>query len=171
LTADKENRADRAEEEDEAGSAPMMYGNILVPIDGTDFSTRAVEHAVKLARAVGARLTFLTVTEPFYLRPAPGPVKAELELRSADVADRILEAAAEQAEAAGVSFETAHFVGDKPAEAIMQAAVEHGCDLIVMASHGRRCLSALVSGSETLRVLQRSSTPLLVLRPWKEKSA
>ena len=171
MTADKESARAREEKERQARAKPMMYRNILVPIDGTDFSIRAVEHAVKLARAVGARVTFLTVTEPFYLRPAPGRAKAELELRAADLADRILETAAEQARAAGVPFETAHFVGDRPAEAIARAAEEHGCDLIVMASHGRRCLAALVSGSETLRVLQQSGTPLLVLRPRKEKAA
>jgi nucleotide-binding universal stress UspA family protein len=147
-----------------------LYSHLLVPSDGSERSMVAVDHAVALAAAMGARITFL------HARPnVPVPVMGMGEMLDArtmeallrasqDESERILTAALAVAQQAGVtaSRETIH--SDLPHRAIVEAATRLGCDLIVMASHGRRGLPGLLLGSETQRVLVQAPCPVLVTR-------
>lgn len=146
-----------------------MYKKILVPIDGTDFSAIAVEHATNLAKRLQSSLVFLIVSEPFSLAldtvGYAEDARRDWEQVNVNLAERILQEAADRAHAVGVVAETCHFIGGKPYGAIIKAAEAQKCDLIVMASHGRRGLAAILLGSETIRVLTHSAIPVLVIRP------
>src|SRR5829696_2316266 len=145
-----------------------MYRHVLIPTDGYPLSIEAITHGVKLAQEIGARVSILTVTEPFHvfsfgveqLENTPGEYRRHMKDRSA----RSLGEAARVAAAARVPHEEIHVEDDEPYRAIIRVAQERGCDLIVMASHGRRGVSALVLGSETVKVLTHSSVPVLVYR-------
>jgi nucleotide-binding universal stress UspA family protein len=145
-----------------------MYRHILIPTDGYALSAEAVTHGVELAREMGAEVTILTVTEPFHvfsfgvdqLEDTPAEYRRHMEQRAA----RTLEEASKAAAAAGVTHEKIHVEEDEPYRAIIRVAEGRGCDLIVMASHGRRGVSALVLGSETVKVLTHSTIPVLVYR-------
>ncbi|ABS67474.1 universal stress protein [Xanthobacter versatilis] len=145
-----------------------MYKNILVATDGSALSDLAVTQAVDLAAALHARLVLVTASEPFHLLTTEAEQIADTE----DIyrrtmqhrADRILGAAAEKAAAKGVEAATVHVENDHPHEAIIATAEREKCDLIVMASHGRRGFSALVLGSQTTKVLTHSTIPVLVVR-------
>jgi len=145
-----------------------MYKHILVSTDGSELSNRAVEYAAALAKAVGAKLTALTVTTPYY----GSAVEPELVMvgiddyrkRTAKVAASYLEVAKDIAAAAQVPCEAVQIEHPQPYQAIIDAAKERGCDLIVMASHGRRGVAAIVLGSETTKVLTHSTIPVLVVR-------
>ena len=148
----------------------MPYAHILVPSDGSELSQRAIDHAVQLASRLGARLTFLHVHANV---PLPlGGLGEALDPRTMEAliaaslqdSDRILEAAAAVAERAGVPARCERVPGDLPHRGILDAAERLGCDLIVMASHGRRGLSGLLIGSETQRVLNQAPCPVLVHR-------
>jgi nucleotide-binding universal stress UspA family protein len=145
-----------------------MYKHILIPIDGSEFSFRAVEHGVTLAQTVGAKVSFLTVTEPFHVFSLGvdqiSETRSEFERHMREQANRDLARAAELAMSAHVSHETIHRQDEQPYEAIIDTALAERCDLIVMASHGRRGVSAMLLGSETAKVLTHSSTPVLVVR-------
>ena len=148
----------------------MTYHHLLVPTDGTELSDRAVDQAVELAAALGARVRFLHVQVSFPISLVgvgelvePSTVDA-LVAASQQRAETILMAAMAQATQAGVMAERSLLVNPQPHQAILQEAREHGCDLIVMASHGRRGLEGLLIGSETQRVLFQSSCPVLVVR-------
>jgi len=147
-----------------------MFKNILVPTDGSSLSRRAIKVAVRLAAEQKARVT------GFFVGPE---WKAHLEgdastyrfispaQHSANVrkmADRHLEAVREAAAAAGVSCRCVHVTGSYPYEEIVKAARQNRCDLICMASHGRRGISRLLLGSETSKVLAHASIPVLVCR-------
>jgi nucleotide-binding universal stress UspA family protein len=146
-----------------------MYRHILVPTDGSALSQAAVEYAVALAKSVGARVTVLTVSAPFHALAADPAMIADTAEQYAKrvtaLVARYLEAAKETALAAGVTFETLHVEHDHPYLAIIETAARKSCDLIVMASHGRSGISAVVLGSETNKVLTHSSIPVLVVRP------
>lgn len=147
-----------------------MFKHILVPTDGSPLSERAVSSAVSFAKDAGARITF------FYARPDfPLPIYGEGALidpttpeqfaKSAEEeARRILETAKSKADADGVTADTESVVNEVPYEAIIDAAQRHGCDLIFMASHGRRGIAGLLLGSETQKVLTHSKIPVLVFR-------
>jgi len=145
-----------------------MYRHIMIPTDGSDLSNAAVRHGVQLAREMNARVTVVTVSpafrtftaEPFMATCTPDEYRREC----ASHAQRYLELAAAPAKAAGVPCETLHLECDHPFEAIIDTAAERGCDLIVMASHGRKGVAALVLGSETNKVLTHSKIPVLVCR-------
>ena len=148
----------------------MPYSHILVPSDGSDLSKRAIAHAVQLASRLGARVTFVHVHANV---PLPlGGLGEALEPRTMEAliaaslkdSDRILEEAAAAAEQAGVSARCERVPGDLPHRGIVATASRLGCDLIVMASHGRRGLSGLLIGSETQRVLAEAPCPVLVHR-------
>lgn len=145
-----------------------MYRHILVPTDGSSLSAGAVDQALQLAKSLGARVTLLTVTEPFHLLSAePGMVTATLADHRAGTAARAkqyLTAAADKAATASVPCEVLNIENEHPYQAIIDTAVAQGCDLIAMASHGRRGIAAIVLGSETLKVLTHSKIPLLVYR-------
>lgn len=147
-----------------------MFKNILVPTDGSELSNGAVRRAVTFAREAGAQVVF------FYAQPDfPMPIYGEGALidpttpeqfaqAAAKEADAILAQARSVAEAAGVATVTDTMVNEIPYEAIIDAANRHGCDLIFMASHGRRGLASLLLGSETQKVLTHSKVPVLVFR-------
>lgn len=147
-----------------------MYRHILIPTDGSELAERAVEAGIELARLTRARVTaFIAVPE--YKVPSHGEIVSrtvfpydEHKRRSKEKADAVLERIAARARAAGVDCDTDFAPSDRPYEAIIEAARKHGCDLIFMASHGRRGLSALVHGSETLGVLTHSTIPTMVYR-------
>jgi nucleotide-binding universal stress UspA family protein len=145
-----------------------VYHHILIPTDGSDRSNEAVTHGVRLAHAVGAKVTVITVSVPFHLMVAEPMVMTALpdtyEADAEAAARQRLETVHETARAADVSCDTVHVFHHHPYEAIIDEATSRGCDLIVMASHGRRGLSALVLGSETNKVLTHSKIPTLVCR-------
>jgi nucleotide-binding universal stress UspA family protein len=144
-----------------------MYHHILIPTDGSPLSDAAVEKGLLLAKSLGAKVTVITVMEPFpALRAVPKSFDAQSEYSQHAHADaeRRLVGAREQAERAGVDCETVKVEHGQPYEAIIETAGARGCDLIAMASHGRRGISALVLGSETMKVLTHSKVPVLVYR-------
>ncbi|UUX94089.1 universal stress protein [Aquabacterium sp. J223] len=144
-----------------------MFHCILVPTDGSAITAKAADKAIELARLTGATLHALAVREPFpfsavsEMQPAPPAEFYEAQER---IANQRVAAVCTKAAAAGVRCETHSEEALQPWEAIVNAAKAHGCDLIVMASHGRRGVSALLLGSETQRVLTHTSVPVLVVR-------
>ena len=147
-----------------------MYANLLVATDGSKLSDKAVTHATSLAKAVGASITAFYAA-PDYPMPAYAdgvvyePVsRKEYAKLAAEDADRILAAAVTKAKSAGVECRTAFTIAAAPWEAILAAAKKHKCDAIVMASHGRRGLSAVLLGSETQKVLTHTKLPVIVVR-------
>ena len=145
-----------------------MYRNILVATDGSALSGLAVDQAIDLAAALRARLVIMTVFEPFHLLTTDAEEIADTEEEYArhmkHRADGILAAAAQKAAVRGVEAAQVQVEANLPHEAIVATATRHGCDLIVMGSHGHSSLSALVLGSDTLEVLNHSSLPVLVVR-------
>ncbi|SEP76046.1 Nucleotide-binding universal stress protein, UspA family [Devosia sp. YR412] len=150
-----------------------MYKSIVVGIDGSELSSKALRHALVLAREMGATLTAVTATEPAVLI-TPGSEFmgamdstswiADLEEIQAKAAQETLDAGRMVAEADGVMLETVHVSSSIAADAIVDTAKERGADLIVMGSHGRRGLGRLLLGSQAAEVLARSTTPVLVVK-------
>lgn len=149
-----------------------MYSNILIPTDGSPLAEQAVSKGIELAKGLGAKVTVVTVVEPFeVMRHFVTADHSQLSetytayAREADVhAKKVLEAATQQGAAAGVQIEGVQIESGYPYEAIVKAAEDRGCDLIVMSSHGRKGLSAVLVGSETMKVLTHTKLPVLVLR-------
>lgn len=145
-----------------------MYEHILIPTDGSELSRSAVRHGLDLAKAIGAKVTALTATAPFHMLTADIQMLEDTpdtyKLRMAKSAKAVLGKIAEAAKTAGVTCQTLHVEHEHPYQAIIEGAQLGGCDLIVMASHGRRGVSAMLIGSETLKVLTHSKIPCLVYR-------
>ena len=145
-----------------------MYKHILIPTDGSELSEMAVRQGMAFAKSVNAKATVLTVSPPFHtIAMDPMMVTDTPEQYPKDcaaAAERYLGVAREIAKTAGVACEGRHVVDDHPYRAIIDTAAYAGCDLIFMASHGRRGMSALVLGSETTKVLTHSKIPVLVCR-------
>ena len=144
-----------------------MYRHILIPTDGSELAERAVTHGLSLAKFLGAKVTVIIVEEQpsaLFAIPDPGVGVAFVELTEQikKHAASALERAANAAKQAGVSCHTVQVQDVQPYEAIIATATDRGCDLIVMASHGRSGLSALVLGSVTNKVLTHTKTPVLV---------
>jgi nucleotide-binding universal stress UspA family protein len=145
-----------------------MYRHLLIATDGSELADKAVHHGIALAKEIGAKVTALTVTEPFHaiavepamLEDTPASYEARVSRRAAD----ILAAVAARAKAAGIVCETVRGSDAHPYRAIIDTALSKRCDLILMASHGRRGVSAVVLGSETVKVLTHSQIPVLVYR-------
>ena len=145
-----------------------MFKNILIATDGSDLAAKAVEQGVLFAKEIGAKITAVTVTEPFHavsvkpsqLEYTPIEYKKHAEAHAAKVLGTVSDAA----KAAGVACETVHVEHEHIYQAIIDAAEARRCDLVVMASHGRRGVSAVVLGSETVKVLTHSKIPVLVYR-------
>ncbi|MEW6164106.1 MAG: universal stress protein [Pseudomonadota bacterium] len=147
-----------------------MFQHILVPTDGSQLSSVTVKRAISFAREAQARLTFL-YAKPEYPVAFYGegalidPTTPEKFAEMADQqAKEILGACEQEAQAAGVHCASLAVTSDIPYEAIITGAVNAGCDLIFMASHGRRGLGGLLLGSETQKVLTHSTIPVLVYR-------
>jgi nucleotide-binding universal stress UspA family protein len=147
-----------------------MFKHILVPTDGSQLSTETVKRAVSFATETGARITFL-YAKPEYPVAFYGegalidPTTPEKFAEMADAqAKEILGACEQLARAASVACASLAVTSDVPYEAIIEGAATTGCDLIFMASHGRRGLGGLLLGSETQKVLTHSTIPVLVYR-------
>jgi nucleotide-binding universal stress UspA family protein len=148
-----------------------MYRQILVATDGSALANNAVDHGINLAKALGASVIFVTVTEMWSAldiaaESAQGvqhPMET-YEAMARNAAHKILAACEKVAEAERVNFETIHVPDKPPAEGIIATATAKNCDLIVMASHGRRGFRRMMLGSQTTEVLAHSKVPVLVLR-------
>ena len=146
-----------------------MYRHILIPTDGSELANKAVAHGLSLAKSVGAKVTVLTIEASFNVYDVPpskmskmSSVFAEYAEHAKEHAAQILNKAADTAKTAGVPCETVQLIQDRPYEAIVATAKEKGCDLIVMASHGRTGIAAMVIGSVTTKVLTHTDIPVLV---------
>jgi nucleotide-binding universal stress UspA family protein len=147
-----------------------MYTRILVPTDGSTLSKKAVKSAVELAAAVGAEVVALNVV-PRYptsyfeggISVSPGEV-ARVEKQWAEQGQALADEVEKAAVKAGVKAKAVTVRSDLVAEAILAAAKKNRCDLVVMASHGRRGIKRLLLGSETQHVLTHGNIPVLVLR-------
>jgi nucleotide-binding universal stress UspA family protein len=138
-----------------------MYTHILIPTDGSELAGKAVQHGMALAKLIGAKVTLLTVLPPEMITTDTQMNKIRKERMQKD-AEEILGAVAMQA--AGFACETIQVEHEDPYQAIIDTADSKGCDLIVMASHGRRGISAIILGSVTVKVLTHCKIPVLVYR-------
>ena len=148
-----------------------MYKHILIATDGSSLATQAVEHGFALAKERNAKVTVVTVTELWSAadiahevrQGRPDPI-GQFEGLAEAGARKILDAAAARGAAHGVSCDLVHVRDQHPAEGIIATANDKGCDLIVMASHGRRGVSRLVLGSKAYEVLSHCKVPALIVR-------
>lgn len=148
-----------------------MYKHILIPTDGSELASRALAHGLALAKEVNAPVTLVTVTQPWSAfdmahKAREGdrdPLHQFGEIAAAS-AKSILDVAGQKAKAVGVAFELVHVPDQHPAEGIIATAEKNGCDLIVMASHGRRAVGRLLLGSQAVEVLSHSKVPALIVR-------
>ena len=146
-----------------------MYQNILIAIDGSALAEKALAHGLSLAKSVGARATALIVEAPFNLYSVPEYRIRQMPEAFAQHAEHIKQHAtqvlghvASMAKDVGVTCDGVQVEHDHPYEAIIETATKRGCDLIVMASHGRSRLTALLLGSVTNKVLIHTKLPVLV---------
>lgn len=146
----------------------IMFQHILIPTDGSKLSSAAVDKAIAFARDTGAKVTILTVVEPFHVFSTDpeqlASSAADYDRSAKAYASLILADAEGKARQIGVEVATLQITGDSPYEAIIATALERGCDLIAMGSHGRSGVAAIIIGSETLKVLTHSKIPVLVYR-------
>jgi len=145
-----------------------MFKNILIATDGSELAGKAVHHGIVLAKELGARITAVTVTLPFHIFTLDPQVVEETatkyKKRIQERGAKTLGTVASAAKAAGVTCDIVVVEHEHPYQAIIDTAKAKGCDLITMASHGRRGVSAIVLGSETVKVLTHSKIPVLVHR-------
>ena len=148
-----------------------MFKHVLLPTDGSKLSDRAVQRGIEFAKEIGARVTAVHVIPEFrmmadesFVLPTSADLKRRYEKEAKARTDKMLAKIGERAVAAGVKYECVGIVADVPYEAIIDTAKKRKCDLIMMASHGRRGLSGLLLGSETAKVLTHSKIPVLVVR-------
>jgi nucleotide-binding universal stress UspA family protein len=144
-----------------------MFQRILVPTDGSDITKKAVDTTIRLARSLGARVYTISVKEPFpynaisEMQPTPPQEFFDAQER---IASQRVQQVRDACEAAGMGCEAHTVEALHPWEAIIEHAQRVGCDLVVMASHGRRGVTALLLGSETQKVLTHSKIPVLIVR-------
>jgi nucleotide-binding universal stress UspA family protein len=145
-----------------------MFQHILIPTDGSDLAETAVDKGLAFAREAGAKVTFVIVIEPFHILSGEAAqlesTRAGYERHANAQGREILARAEAKARAAEVPATAVLVNDDHPYSAIIRTADNAGCDLIAMASHGRRGVAAIVLGSQTTRVLTHSSIPVLVFR-------
>ncbi len=149
-----------------------MYANILLSTDGSEVARKGIKHGIALAKALNAKVTIITVTEPFPIdqlgRHAggwipPQEARDSFEAARKENAEEVLDEVRSMTEQIGISAELLHVQNAHPATAIVETAKSRGCDLIVMSSHGRRGISKLFLGSQTSEVLADGSVPVLVV--------
>jgi nucleotide-binding universal stress UspA family protein len=147
-------------------SERVSIKHLLVTLDGSDLAAQILPHARAIAEAMGARVSFLTVSEELLLPPPPGlaAFDAALEPSGPDAA-AILNTVAEDFRAAGLEANTNVVVARDRADAILDFAHENGVDLIAMSTHGRRGVGRLVAGSVASKVLRKTTIPMMVYRP------
>jgi nucleotide-binding universal stress UspA family protein len=150
-----------------------MYANILLSTDGSDVARKGVQHGIALAKALNAKVTVITVTEPlpggYRSGHAAGWIPSQADVDRYDAAckehaRKVLDEARGMAEKIGIPAELLHVSNPHPASVIIETAKSRGCDLIVMASHGHRGLRKLLLGSQTSEVLADGNVPVLVVR-------
>ncbi len=147
-----------------------MFKRILVATDGTELSAKAVDQAIMLARAVGSELFVLKVVTQHAQDHWDGALlheretRARLEAQQTELAQGVVEGVKATAQAAGVQATALTVKAVSVADAVIDTARKNSCDLIVMASHGRRGLARVLLGSETQHVLTHSQIPVLILR-------
>lgn len=148
-----------------------MYKRILIATDGSELAGRALAHGIALAKEVAAPITLVTVTQPWSAfdmahkaREGDRDPMRKFDEMAATSAKAVLESAEQKAKTAGVACQLVHVSGQHPAEGIIATAEKHGCDLIVMASHGRRAVGRLFLGSQAVEVLSHTKVPALIVR-------
>ena len=149
-----------------------MFKHILLATDGSALSGTGAEVAIKTAKALGARITAVHVTRAYDERqgydgnamPRMPELKKRFDANMAAAAKSILDAIKQAAEKGKVTCETVTAAGEDPYEMIIEQARKSKCDLIVMASHGRRGIQSILLGSESTKVLTHSEIPVLVVR-------
>lgn len=146
-----------------------MYTHILIPTDGSELAQKGVDHGLSLARALGSKVTVITVTEPYPHLYDEGWTPAlddigRFEEEKRKGASELLAKVEKQAGKLGVAIEVLHAPDAAPATTIVDTAKEKGCNLIVMSSHGRRGISRVLLGSQTSEVLAHTHVPVLVVR-------
>ena len=146
-----------------------MFKHILMPTDGTEHSERAIERGIELAKLCGARVTGIHVMPDYRMLIASGDMESpgideNMDEQARAQAARFLAFVQRTAEAAGVPCDTLMAKGQHPYDAIVDAANERGCDLIVMTARHRKGLVSMIMGSEASRVLHRASIPVLTFR-------
>ena len=145
-----------------------MFKHLLLPTDGSPLSEKTIFKGIEFAREIGARITGLHVSPQFHvLTYRAGVLEESRDAYQDDMqaqADRYLGFVVKVAAEAGVPCETVCETDDHPYQSIVDVASRRGCDLIVMASHGRRGMASLIMGSETQRVLSHTNIPVLVWR-------
>lgn len=148
-----------------------MYKHILLPTDGSKLSEKAVKQCIQLAKSIGAKVTainvmpeYQTVVDEGFVMPAMGSLKKRFDEEMLKNSTKILDVVKSEAAAAGVSCECTSVTSGVPYDAIIKQAKKAKCDLIMMASHGRKGLSSVLLGSETAKVLTHSTVPVLVVR-------
>jgi nucleotide-binding universal stress UspA family protein len=145
-----------------------MFKTILVPTDGSDLSEKAVQGAIELAGLAGGRIIAISVAEPYPFTPSvEGAFAPDLNLYEKQMqkfAEMHVQKVADTAAKAGVPCETHVVQSFNPYEEIVKAATQYRCDVILMASHGRKGLNKLFIGSETQKVLAHSTVPVMVFR-------
>lgn len=148
-----------------------MYKHILVSTDGSKLSETAVERGIAFAKVINAKLTAVHVVPEFqmvaddgFVAPMSAQFKERFEKESRATAQKVLDKVEKMAKTAGVAFDGVVVSSDIPYQQIIRTAQKSKCDLIMMASHGRRGLSGLLLGSETTKVLTHSKIPVLVVR-------
>jgi nucleotide-binding universal stress UspA family protein len=137
-----------------------MYQHILIPTDGSVLAERAVTNGLSLAKFAGAKVTVIMVEEPFSSLGFDSESTEQINIQIASVLNRAKNAAKQ----AGVFCDTIQVEDAQPYQAIITIAADRGCDLIVMASHGRSGVSAVVLGSVTNKVLTHTKIPVLVVQ-------
>jgi nucleotide-binding universal stress UspA family protein len=145
-----------------------MFKHILLPTDGSPLSEAAIQQGIRFAKSIGAKVTGLSVMSLqhafFYETEIPAEAREKAAKRRKELAETYLAAIEKAARDAGVSCEVVYEENDFPYDAIINVAKQRGCDLIMMASHGRKGVGALLIGSETQKVLTHSKIPVLVFR-------
>ncbi|MCG5030300.1 universal stress protein [Mesosutterella sp. OilRF-GAM-744-9] len=144
-----------------------MFKKILATTDGSELAQKGIDQAMKLAKQLGAQLLVVSAEEPYSYANVtayrPESFESYNDRVKAETAER-LEEARRLAERNGMTAEFLPVKGNTPAEAILEACRSRGCDLIVMATHGRSGLSAVLLGSVTAKVIKESPVPVLVVR-------
>lgn len=148
-----------------------MYQRILIATDGSELGNKAVAHGTALAKVLNVPVCIVTVTEAWSALELAhmarlgnrNPVTQYEEMASA-AANNILENASQMASSQGVTSDLVHVPDQHPAAAIIATAKAKGCDLIVMASHGRRGINRLLLGSQAHEVLTHSKLPTLIIQ-------
>jgi nucleotide-binding universal stress UspA family protein len=144
-----------------------MFKHFLIATDGSPLSENAARSAVQLAQSLSARVTAVIVSEPFHVFTTDYGITNTIDAYNGECesrARRSLDVVRKAAESAAVAFEGIHVYHDQPYAAIIDVADKKACDVICMASHGRKGVAGLVLGSQTVKALTHSKIPVVVWR-------